>query len=149
MAIAVGRRPQPEAGQRCFPRVDGAGGDVGGDRQLDVLAAVSIDRHVGDRACCDPRLAGEGIEQLGGARSGGRLEERVVRAGLLESVADLRHPESRPRVCSIRGAVVLADDITRRLPAGRHRDRQGGRDRCHLALRPHAVPARLDQALRR
>ena len=95
------------------------------------------------RACCDPRLAGEGTEQLGGAGSGGWREQRVVSAGLLEPVADLPYPEGRPSSRSIRGArVVLVDQggVAGR-PAGWHRDRHSsGTDPATRPADPRRYP---------
>ena len=82
------------------------------------------------RACCDPRLAGEGTEQLGGAGSGAGVNSAWSVQGCLTPVTDLPYPEGRPSSRSIRGArVVLVDQggVAGR-PAGWHRDRHGGRD---------------------
>ncbi len=63
---------------------------------------------------CDPRLAGERSEQLVDARSGRWAEERVVRAGMLELVADL------PRRRGAGPASTSASPCNRRSPRSVH-----------------------------
>jgi hypothetical protein len=50
-------------------KATGARCDVRDDRQLDDLARIPIDRDVGERACIEPILPGQGLEQLVDART--------------------------------------------------------------------------------